>query len=90
MQEFGSSLGKPSFRGGRRGGDGLVFVNLGFVPKVRNMLGVLRMVHVRNAAAICSVLFSERAQILYFAASEAVNDPARAIRFLEVSTHRIL
>ena len=40
MQEFGSSLGKPSFRGGRRGGDGLVFVNLGVVPKVRNMLGL--------------------------------------------------
>lgn len=42
MQEFGSSLGKPSFRGGRRGGDGLVFVNLGVVPNARNMLGVLQ------------------------------------------------
>lgn len=44
MQEFGSSLGKPSFRGGRRDGDGLFFVNLGVVPNARNMLGVLRMV----------------------------------------------
>ena len=43
MQEFGSSLGKPSFRGGRRDGDGLVFVNLGVVPKVRNMLGCATM-----------------------------------------------
>jgi hypothetical protein len=29
MQEFGSKFGKPAFRGSRRGGDGLVFANLG-------------------------------------------------------------
>ncbi len=28
MQVFGSRFGKPAFRGGRRGGDGLVFANL--------------------------------------------------------------